>query len=112
MTALLNETPPDDRNGCLQDIHWFDGAFGYFPSYTFGAITAAQLFRAATTTNPTIMPEIRMGNFKPLYVWLVNHIHGKGSLLDTPDLIRAATGEELNVDIFLGHLRDRYLPLT
>ena len=109
MTALLNLTPPDDRDGCMQDIHWFDGAFGYFPSYTFGAITAAQLFRTATTTNPAILAEIGTGNFKPLYAWLGNHIHGKGSLLETSDLIRAATGEELNADIFLGHLRDRYL---
>ena len=109
MKALLNQTPPNDRDGCLQDIHWFDGAFGYFPSYTFGAITAAQLFRAATKTNPAILPEIQAGNFKPLCTWLGNYIHGKGSLLETPDLIRAATGEELNADIFLEHLRERYL---
>ena len=66
MTALLNQTPPDDRDGCLQDIHWFDGAFGYFPSYTFGAVIAAQLFREATRTDPAILPEIQDGNFKPL----------------------------------------------
>ena len=109
MAELLNQTPSDDRDGCLQDIHWFDGAFGYFPSYTFGAVTAAQLFRAATTADPAILPEIQAGNFKPLYAWLGKQIHGKGSLLKTPDLIRAATGEELNADIFLGHLRERYL---
>ena len=109
MAELLNQTPPDDRDGCLQDIHWFDGAFGYFPSYTFGAITAAQLFRAATKTDPAILSEIQTGNFKPLYAWLGNHIHGKGSFLETPDLIRAATGEELNANIFLAHLRERYL---
>ena len=109
MAELLNQTPPDDRDGCLQDIHWFDGAFGYFPSYTFGAITAAQFFQAATKTDPAILPEIQTGNFKPLYAWLGKQIHGKGSLLETPDLIRAATGEELNADVFLGHLRKRYL---
>ncbi|MBN08459.1 MAG: carboxypeptidase M32 [Rhodospirillaceae bacterium] len=109
MAELLNQTPPDDRDGCLQDIHWFDGAFGYFPSYTFGAVIAAQLFGAATTADPVILPEIQAGNFKPLFAWLGKQIHGKGSLLETPDLIRAATGEELNADVFLGHLRKRYL---
>ncbi len=109
MTALLNQTPPDNRDGCLQDIHWFDGAFGYFPSYTFGAITAAQLFRAAIGSAPDILQQIQEGNFQPLYDWLRNHIHGNGSLLETPDLIRAATGEDLNADIFIEHIRKRYL---
>ena len=81
MGELLNQTPPDDRDGCLQDIHWFDGAFGYF-RYIWA--DAAQLFRAATTADPAILPEIQAGNFKPLYAWLGKQIHGKGSLLETP----------------------------
>ena len=53
--ALLGLTPPDDARGCLQDIHWYDGAFGYFPSYTLGAMAAAQLMAAAGATVPTWM---------------------------------------------------------
>jgi len=109
MRELLDLTPEDDKDGCLQDIHWFDGAFGYFPSYTFGAATAAQLFRAATEADPDILPQIQAGNFTPLYAWLGDNIHGNGSYLETPDLIQRATGEELNADIFLDHLKSRYL---
>ena len=108
MAELLNQRPPGQRWLPARHslVRW---RVWYFPSYTFGAVTAAQLFRAATTADPAILPEIQAGNFKPLYAWLGKQIHGKGSLLKTPDLIRAATGEELNADIFLGHLRERYL---
>jgi len=109
MKELLGLTPPDHKDGCLQDIHWFDGAFGYFPSYTFGAATAAQLFQAATKADASILPEIQAGNFKPLYAWLGDNIHRKGSLLETPELIQGATGQELNADIFLDHLKTRYM---
>ena len=109
MKELLGITPSNDRNGCLQDIHWFDGAFGYFPSYTFGAVTAAQFFRAATEADHSILPEIQSGNFKPLLEWLCKNVHSKGSYLGASDLIERATGEDLNADIFIEHLRQRYL---
>lgn len=109
MQELLGLTPPDDQDGCLQDIHWFDGAFGYFPSYTFGALTAAQFFAAATETDSDILPGIGRGDFKPLYAWLGKNVHGRGSLLEAPELIRRATGKDLDAGIFLTHLERRYL---
>ncbi len=109
MQELLGLTPPDDEDGCLQDIHWYDGAFGYFPSYTYGALTAAQLFRAATETHGDILPGIGHGDFKPLYVWLRENVHSLGRLRETPELIRNATGKDLDADIFLTHLERRYL---
>ena len=47
LRALLGIAPGNDRDGCLQDIHWYDGSWGYFPTYTLGALIAAQLFEAA-----------------------------------------------------------------
>jgi len=109
MERLLGLTPPDHATGCMQDIHWFDGAWGYFPSYSLGAMTAAQFFDAATTADSNILPAIAEGDFAPLYAWLAKNIHGLGSLYQTPELIERATGQALNGEIFKQHLQTRYL---
>ena len=109
MWTLLGLRPPDHKDGCMQDIHWYDGAWGYFPSYTMGAITAAQFFEAATRTDPGILPAIGKGDFKPLYKWLGQNIHQHGSLYETPELIKKATGSPLDPQIFIAHLKRRYL---
>jgi carboxypeptidase Taq len=109
MRALLGIVPPDDRQGCLQDIHWFDGAFGYFPTYTLGAMTAAQLFDAAKRADPAIMPGIEQGAFAPLMAWLRANVHGKASRFSTAEIITQATGQLLDPAIFERHLRARYI---
>lgn len=109
MEKYLGITPPDDRNGCMQDIHWMDGTFGYFPTYTMGAMTAAQLFQAALEATPEIPEEIGKGNFEPLLSWLRENIHSKGSLISTDELLIQATGKPLDASIFREHLKRRYL---
>jgi len=109
LEAILGITPPTDTEGCLQDIHWYDGAWGYFPTYTLGAMTAAQLFAKAKQDRPEILPSIAKGNFAPLMGWLREHVHAKGCLLSTPDLLTEATGEPLNAAHFKTHLKARYL---
>jgi carboxypeptidase Taq len=109
MKALLGIVPPDDRRGCLQDIHWYDGAFGYFPTYTLGAMIAAQLFDAARRADPAILPGIASGDFAPLFAWLRPHVHAKGSLLPASELIAQATGRPLDAAIYRRHLERRYL---
>lgn len=109
MRRLLGLTPPDDRRGCLQDIHWFDGAWGYFPTYTLGALTAAQLFEAAVDAHPEIRTDIAAGRFEILLDWLRVHVHSHGSLLSSRDLLVAATGRPLDPASFETHLRRRYL---
>jgi carboxypeptidase Taq len=109
MTELLNITPPDDRLGCLQDIHWPGGDFGYFPAYTLGAMAAAQLAAAARMADPELMAGIASGDFAPLMAWLRDHVHGKGSMLSTDELLREATGTPLGSAAFEAHLKDRYL---
>jgi carboxypeptidase Taq len=109
MKDLLGLTPPSDREGCLQDIHWFVGAWGYFPTYTLGAMTAAQLYDAAKRANPEIPPAIARGDFAPLLAWLREHVHGQASRWSSTELIERATGKPLDPAIFKAHLERRYL---
>jgi carboxypeptidase Taq len=109
MRELLGIVPPDDRQGCLQDIHWYDGAWGYFPTYTLGAMIAAQLFDAAKRANPGLLEDLRRGDFARLLGWLRANVHGKGSSLTTGEIVEQATGRELDAAVFEAHLRRRYL---
>lgn len=106
---LLGITPPDDARGCLQDIHWYDGAVGYFPSYTLGAMAAAQLMQAARRAIPGIDTALAQGDLGPLVQWLRKHVHAQGSLLGFNDLLIAATGKPLDPADFQAHLTARYL---
>jgi carboxypeptidase Taq len=108
MASLLGVTPPDDRLGCLQDVHWPGAGWGYFPTYTLGAMTAAQIFEAACKAEPDILPSIGRGEFSPLVGWLRTNIHAKGSLLETDALLTQATGRPLDASVFKAHLRRRY----
>lgn len=107
--ALLGLEVPDDARGCLQDIHWYDGAFGYFPSYTLGAMGAAQLFAAATAAVPEIPARLAAGDLAPLAAWLRDNVHAQGARFGFDDLLRTATGRPLDPDVFIAHLRARYL---
>jgi carboxypeptidase Taq len=108
-SGLLGITPPDDRQGCLQDIHWYDGAIGYFPSYTLGAMAAAQLMAAARKAMPDLDEGFRRGDFSGLSDWLAKHVHGLGSSLGYNEILANATGEGLNPAYFEAHLTARYL---
>ena len=109
MRELLGIVPPDDALGCLQDIHWPDGAWGYFPTYTLGALAAAQLFAAAREAHPGLLPAIGLGDFSMLLSWLRVNVHGKGSLLSTDAVLEEATGAALGAAAFKAHLESRYL---
>jgi carboxypeptidase Taq len=93
----------------LQDIHWYDGAVGYFPSYTLGAMAAAQLMAAARKAVPDLDAALARGELAPLVGWLRTNVHAKGSLLGFNDLLRAATGKPLDPADFQAHLTARYL---
>ncbi len=110
MRDLLGIDVPDDRRGCLQDIHWYDGAIGYFPTYTLGAMLAAQLSEAAAAQRPEIAESLGRGEFSALMEWLGNAIHSRGKLLPVDRLIIEATGRPLDADSFKRHLAARYLP--
>jgi carboxypeptidase Taq len=109
MRELVGVAPASDREGCLQDIHWYDGAWGYFPTYTLGAMTAAQLFAAAKGADPAILPAISRGEFAPLVAWLRANVHAKGSRYSTAEIIAQATGRPLDAAAYERHLEARYL---
>lgn len=109
MRTLVGVTPPDARRGCLQDVHWPSGAIGYFPTYTLGAMTAAQLFAAACDANVELLPSIERGDFGPLRTWLRANVHGLGSLCTTEEVLVRATGRPLDPGVFRAHLERRYL---
>jgi carboxypeptidase Taq len=109
MRELIGVEPPDDARGCLQDIHWYDGAFGYFPTYTLGAMSAAQLFQAAKAADAAIPSGIAAGDFAPLLTWLRANVHAKASSRSTDRIMIEATGRALEAAPYLAHLRARYL---
>ena len=97
------------RDGCMQDVHWPAGLIGYFPSYTLGALTAAQLFRAARRALPELMKQIRRGEFRALDAWLREKVWSQGSFFGTAELVERATGSVLGTEAFEQHLDYRYL---
>ncbi len=103
------DTRGDNRNGCMQDIHWTDGSFGYFPTYTLGAMYAAQLFHAARQAVPGLEAAIAAGNLQTLSAWLKDNVWQHGSRFSTAELITRATGGTLNPSFFRKHLEARYL---
>ena len=106
---LIGLTPPDDARGCLQDIHWYDGMIGYFPSYTLGAMAAAQLMAAARAALPELDTALARGDLAPLAGWLTTHVHRHGASADFNQILEAATGAPLDPSWFEAHLTARYL---
>ena len=105
---LLGLTITDDRQGCLQDIHWYAGLFGYFPSYALGAMAAAQLFEAARRDDDLITADLRQGHFGRITDWMGRHVHDLGCLYSTDKVLQRATGAELDCTALQSHLQKRY----
>jgi carboxypeptidase Taq len=110
MTEYLGLSTIDDaKDGPMQDVHWPSSAFGYFPSYTLGAMIAAQQWAAIEREQPSIREDMRNGRFVGLNEWRRDHIWTQASLWSTPELLERATGEKLKAGYFNQHLRRRYL---
>ena len=109
MQKMIGITPDNDKNGCMQDIHWADGSLGYLPTYTLGAIHAAQFFKEAKNTHPDIPAELEKGNFSTLMHWLKDHVHQYGLFYHSNELLTHATGGPINVNLYKEHLQERYL---
>ncbi|HYP16619.1 MAG TPA: carboxypeptidase M32 [Opitutus sp.] len=108
---LLGLEPSNDREGVLQDVHWSDGAFGYFPSYCLGNMMAAQLWYRALALRPELEAEFARGEFGWLLGWLRGAVHAQGRRFELSELVRQATGEELSPRALLRYLQERYGPL-
>ena len=112
MKQLLNVDVPSDAKGVLQDIHWSQGALGYFPSYTLGAMIAAQLLETLEQQTPEVRGYVRRGEFKAIKTWLGKNIHQVGSLYDSPDdLLVAVTGKPLDPNVYVDYITRKYTSL-
>jgi len=110
MTEYLGlSTAGNYKDGPMQDVHWPSGAFGYFPSYTLGAMMAAQQWAAVERAVPDAAAQIARGDFSAINAWRRENIWSKASMLSTPEIMRQATGEPLNARYFEEHLKNRYL---
>ena len=104
----LGISPPSDAMGCLQDIHWSHGSFGYFPTYSLGSVMAAQLYAAAEDDLGDLGAQTQNGNFEPLGEWLGENIHQHGQRYETNDLVLKATGEDFSADAFVEYVTEKY----
>jgi carboxypeptidase Taq len=110
MQSLLGiSTLGNDKDGCMQDVHWPTGTFGYFPSYTLGAVYAAQWFATIRRTWPDLHTRITRGELSCVFDWLNQYVWSQASRWSTADLLFRATGERLNLSYYKKHLEDRYL---
>lgn len=105
----IGVTPPDDRDGVLQDVHWFDYLIGgAFQGYTLGNILAAQFFESALEAHPEIPDEINQGKFDTLHKWLKENIYQHGRKFTTTELVERVTGGPIRVDPYIKYLRQKY----
>ncbi|MBX3358131.1 MAG: carboxypeptidase M32 [Phycisphaeraceae bacterium] len=108
---LLGLKVPDDRRGCLQDVHWSHGLVGYFPTYTLGNLYAAQIWETINTQIPDLSRQMAGGNFMALREWLRTNIHVHGKRYRAGDLCRRITGRPLSADALLRHLEGKLAPI-
>ena len=111
MQELLGIVPPDDAKGCLQDIHWSMGIFGYFPTYALGNLYAAQFFEAARRALPDLDDQIARGEMLPLLAWLRENIHRHGMRYRADELVKLVSGRPLSAQPFVDYLQAKFKPL-
>jgi carboxypeptidase Taq len=112
MEALLGLVPPTDREGCLQDIHWAEGLFGYFPSYALGHLISAQLSEAMAAAIGPIEERVAAADEAALRAWLAEHVWPLGRSVNGEELVRQVTGRDLSAQPFLDYLRAKVTALT
>ncbi len=108
MTSSIGVTPPDDRDGCLQDIHWSMGALGYFPTYTLGNLYAAQFFDQAKIDLPDLFDRLARNDQRSLLDWLRTNIHAHGRRFRAGELVERVTGKPLTIEPFVNYVTEKF----
>ncbi len=106
-SELLGVTPANDAEGCLQDVHWSEGLFGYFPSYLLGHLVSAQISEAMTAAIGSPEEHVSRGDVTPLLAWLKEHVHPVGRALNAEQLVEHVSGRALSSAPFLTYLDDK-----
>lgn len=108
MKEYLGVTPPTDSDGVMQDIHWSAGLFGYFPTYALGNLVSAQLWEKINQDIPDLSGQIQSGEFSSLLEWLNTNIHSHGKKFMPQELIKRATGSEIDSAPYMAYLQKKY----
>jgi len=111
MQDFLGITPPTDKEGVLQDMHWSGGSIGYFPTYALGSIYAAQLFDQLIKDNPDTIERIKKGEYSSIISWLRTHVHQYGRMMTAEEIVKKTCGQGLNSNQFTSYLEEKYLDL-
>lgn len=109
--AYLGITPPNNADGCLQDIHWSHGTLGYFPTYTLGNLMSAQIYAQALRDMPDLKAGYEQAQFAPLLDWLRQHVHRHGTKFTAPELMDREFGVEISAQPLVAYLREKYTDL-
>ena len=104
----LGITVPDDKQGCLQDVHWSHGSFGYFATYSIGSLYAAQVYAAIGAKNSSLSNDVASGNLSVILQWLQQHIYKYGRYYNSEELCEKATGQRLNSQHFINYATAKY----
>ena len=108
MNELLGVAPPNDSEGCLQDVHWTRPGFGYFPTYALGNLYAAQLWETAVAQHPEIEEELNQGKTNTLLAWLRENVHRHGRKFTPRELIQQVTGKPLSHEPFIRYATAKF----
>jgi carboxypeptidase Taq len=111
MNESLGITPPTDKEGVLQDMHWSGGAIGYFPTYAIGTIYSAQLFNQLEKDHPETIDEIQKGEFNNILSWLRTNIHQYGRMMTAEEIMKKTCGQGLNAEEYTNYLSEKYLSM-
>jgi carboxypeptidase Taq len=108
MQDYLGVTPPDDKQGVLQDVHWSNGYIGYFPTYALGNLIASQLWECLENDIPDLKDQVRKGQFSELREWLRQNIHQHGKKFGPQEIVERVTGSKIDPSAYLRYLKDKY----
>ncbi len=108
MESDIGARPPDDKDGVMQDIHWYNGIIGYFQGYTLGNIMSSQFYDAAVRAHPEIIDELGQGKYDTLHTWLKDNLYSHGSKYTAHEILKKATGQELNIGPYMNYLKTKY----
>jgi len=108
MQEFLGVTPPNDRMGVLQDVHWSGGMLGYFPTYALGNLISAQIWEKMKCQIPDTDAQIEAGKFEPILGWLRDNIYRHGAKFEPEDLVQRVTGTKIRPEPYLAYLNNKY----